>query len=70
MSDDRKPRHYAITLTTPATMTAEEATRRLRAFLKSSLRAFGLRCTSATEIDCEQGRTGGLQSSEGVHRDE
>ncbi len=48
--DDRKQRRYQITLTAPATMTAEESTRRLRAFLKMAWRAFGLRCTSATEI--------------------
>jgi hypothetical protein len=42
----------------------------LRSFLKMAWRSFGLRCTSAIEIDCEQSRTGGLQSSEGVHRDE
>jgi len=69
MTDDRKARRYRIELCTgPAT--SEEGSRRLRALLKSSLRAFGLRCTSAIEIDCEQSRTGGLQSSEGVHRDE
>jgi hypothetical protein len=31
-------------------MTAEESTRRLRAFLKMAWRAFGLRCTSAVEV--------------------
>ena len=51
--DDRKQRRYQLTLTTPATMTAEEATRRLRAFLKSALRAFGLRCVEAVEIETQ-----------------
>jgi hypothetical protein len=55
MSDnDRKQRRYQITLTAPATMTAEESTRRLRSFLKTAWRSFGLRCTSASEIDQEQ----------------
>lgn len=48
--DDRKQRHYAITLTTSATTTAEESTRRLRSFLKLALRSFGLRCTMAVEV--------------------
>ncbi len=51
--DDRKQRQYQITLTTSPTTTEEEATRRLRAFLKSALRAFGLRCTSAVEIETQ-----------------
>jgi hypothetical protein len=50
MSDDRRTRKYQIVLTAPATMTEEESTRRLRAFLKVAWRGFGLRCTSATEI--------------------
>jgi hypothetical protein len=54
--DDRKQRQYQITLMTPATTTEEESTRRLRAFLKSALRAFGLRCTSAVEIETQGGR--------------
>jgi hypothetical protein len=48
--DDKRQRRYAITLTTPAAMTEEESTRRLRAFLKMAWRAFGLRCTSAVEV--------------------
>jgi hypothetical protein len=51
--DDRKARRYAITLTTPATTTEEEATRRLRAFLKQALRLFGLRCVEAVEIETQ-----------------
>jgi hypothetical protein len=51
--DDRKMRKYQIVLTTSPTMTEEESTRRLRAFLKSALRAFGLRCTSAVEIETQ-----------------
>jgi hypothetical protein len=51
--DDRKQRQYQIVLATSPTMTEEEATRRLRAFLKSALRVFGLRCTSATEIQTQ-----------------
>ena len=53
MTDDRKQRRYQITLTTSPTMTAEESTRRLRAFLKSALRAFGLRCVEAVEIETQ-----------------
>ena len=51
--DDRKMRKYQIVLTTPATTTEEESTRRLRAFLKSALRAFGLRCVDAVEIETQ-----------------
>jgi hypothetical protein len=54
--DDRKARRYAITLTTSPGMTEEEATRRLRAFLKSAWRAFGLRCVEAVEIETQEGR--------------
>jgi hypothetical protein len=54
--DDKRQRRYSITLATSPTMTEEEATRRLRAFLKSALRAFGLRCTSAIEIETQEGR--------------
>ena len=54
MTDDRKPRRYRIELTTPAKTTEEEATRRLRAFLKMAWRSFELRCASASEIDQEQ----------------
>jgi hypothetical protein len=50
MTDDRRVRKYQIVFTTPATMKAEESTRRLRAFLKMALRVFGLRCTSAVEV--------------------
>jgi hypothetical protein len=51
MSDgDRKMRKYQIVLTTPVTMTEEEATRKLRAFLKMAWRSFELRCTSAVEV--------------------
>ena len=51
--DDRKMRKYQIVLTTSPTMTEEESTRRLRAFLKSALRAFGLRCVEAVEIETQ-----------------
>jgi hypothetical protein len=50
--DDRKQRRYRIELCTgPAT--SEEGSRRLRAFLKSALRAFGLRCVDAVEIETQ-----------------
>jgi hypothetical protein len=54
MTDDRKQRLYAITLATSPGMTEEEATRRLRGFLKQALRVFGLKCVEATEIKQSQ----------------
>lgn len=59
MTDDRRTRKYQIVLMTSPGLTEEEATRRLRGFLKQALRLFGLKCTSATEIETQEGRQQG-----------
>jgi hypothetical protein len=48
-----KPTVFLVTLRADGSKDDEEATRRLRAFLKAALRQWGLRCTSA-EMTKEQ----------------
>ena len=49
-SDAKLARQFEITLATPAGLTEDEATRRLRSLLKLALRSFGLRCVAAVEV--------------------
>lgn len=44
---------YRVDLQPVPGMTEDEGLRALRAFLKASLRSFGLKCTSAVEIPPE-----------------
>ena len=61
---------FSLTLTAPKTDTDDQAIRRLRAFLKSAGRAYGLRCTRCeqdgpqTEIVREEATQGVLDDAE------
>ena len=68
----RKRQQYALMVETAPGISADESVRMLRAFLKSAIRAYRIRCLSAERINhgSQQGVEDDVQPTNGGERDE